>query len=80
MNIIEIRFKWKKSARDQDSNEADTDTKQLSGGEKTFTTLALLIAIGQVMETPFRVMDEFDVFMDNGKYRLGGNVCSAYTR
>ena len=64
---IEIRFRWKKSARQSGEIDGVTDTMQLSGGEKTFTTLALLIAIGQVMETPFRVMDEFDVFMDPGK-------------
>ena len=27
-------------------------------------TIALLIAIGEMLETPFRVMDEFDVFLD----------------
>ena len=26
-------------------------------------TLALLLAIGEAIETPFRVMDEFDVFL-----------------
>ena len=36
----------------------------MSGGERSFTTLALLLAIGESLETPFRVMDEFDVFLD----------------
>lgn len=27
-------------------------------------TIALLLAIGEMLETPFRVMDEFDVFLD----------------
>lgn len=26
-------------------------------------TLALLLAIGEAIETPFRVMDEFDMFL-----------------
>ena len=35
-----------------------------SGGERSYTTIALLIALGEYLETPFRVMDEFDVFLD----------------
>ena len=38
--------------------------KALSGGERSFATLSLLLAIGESLETPFRVMDEFDVFLD----------------
>lgn len=40
------------------------DVKALSGGERSFTTLSLLLALGENLETPFRVMDEFDVFLD----------------
>jgi structural maintenance of chromosomes protein 6 len=38
--------------------------KLLSGGERSYATLSLLIALGEAVECPFRVMDEFDVFMD----------------
>nr|CCA25982.1 structural maintenance of chromosomes protein 6 puta [Albugo laibachii Nc14] len=41
-----------------------TDMKELSGGERSYTQISLLIALGQCIECPFRVMDEFDVFMD----------------
>mmetsp|Transcript_13448 Transcript_13448/g.16929 ORF Transcript_13448/g.16929 Transcript_13448/m.16929 type:complete len:877 (+) Transcript_13448:605-3235(+) len=40
------------------------DVKALSGGERSYTTLSLLLALGENLETPFRVMDEFDVFLD----------------
>lgn len=50
--------------KDIDDTTETRDVKALSGGERSFTTLALLIALGENLETPFRVMDEFDVFLD----------------
>ena len=47
-----------------DEKSQTKDVKALSGGERSFATLSLLLAIGESLETPFRVMDEFDVFMD----------------
>ncbi|KAH9251522.1 hypothetical protein BASA81_010553 [Batrachochytrium salamandrivorans] len=41
-----------------------SDVKSLSGGERSMTTLALLLAMGRNVASPLRVMDEFDVFMD----------------
>ncbi|KAL4424708.1 hypothetical protein ABPG77_000051 [Micractinium sp. CCAP 211/92] len=40
------------------------DLKQLSGGERSYTTVAFTLALGAQTEMPFRAMDEFDVFMD----------------
>jgi chromosome segregation ATPase len=48
----------------KDSSTKTNDVKALSGGEKSFTTLSLLLALGESLETPFRIMDEFDVFLD----------------
>ena len=39
------------------------DLRGLSGGERSYTTIAFLLALGHSTESPFRVMDEFDVFM-----------------
>jgi len=48
----------------RDSNSQQKDVKGLSGGERSYTTIALLLALGESLETPFRVLDEFDVFLD----------------
>ena len=50
---------------DSGSGREVTNTRTLSGGEKSFTTLALLLALGQVTQVPFAVFDEIDVFMDD---------------
>lgn len=40
------------------------DTRGLSGGERSFSTLCFALALHQMTEASFRAMDEFDVFMD----------------
>ena len=40
------------------------DVAALSGGEKSLTLLVLLSAIAKVSNSPFRIIDEFDVFQD----------------
>jgi chromosome segregation ATPase len=47
------------------------NTKTLSGGERSYSTLAFTLALGKSNESPFRAMDEFDVFMDAVNRRIG---------
>ncbi|RUS16430.1 hypothetical protein BC937DRAFT_91201 [Endogone sp. FLAS-F59071] len=60
------RLKIKITSGDADQKHVtrDKDPKSLSGGEKSFSTLCLLLSIWASVASPIRCLDEFDVFMD----------------
>lgn len=52
----------------------------LSGGERSFTTVAFILALGEWTESPFRAMDEFDVFMDAINRRIATQTLLEFAR
>jgi len=57
-----------------------TDTRSLSGGERSYSTLALNLALGDESDSPFRAMDEFDVFMDAVNRKVSIDALLAFAR
>lgn len=53
-----------------DKRIPNADTSTLSGGERSFSTVCLLLSLWDIMESPFKAMDEFDVFMDPVNRRI----------
>jgi structural maintenance of chromosomes protein 6 len=47
------------------ANAKGRQTKTLSGGEKSYASICMLLAIWEAMGSSIRCLDEFDVFMDN---------------
>lgn len=61
-------------------NKRFRDMDQLSGGEKTVASLALLFAVHSVQPSPFFVLDEVDAALDNANVvRVADYICQHKT-
>ena len=55
---------------DADGDSGRVPVKQLSGGERSYSTLCLLLALKEATQSPFLALDEVDVFMDERNRRV----------
>jgi chromosome segregation ATPase len=55
-------------------SSAGRSTKTLSGGEKSFSSICMLLSIWEAIASPIRCLDEFDVFMDNVNRAISTNM------
>ncbi|KAF4985391.1 hypothetical protein FDECE_16589 [Fusarium decemcellulare] len=53
---------------------AGRNTKTLSGGEKSFSSICMLLSVWEAIGSPIRCLDEFDVFMDNVNRAISTNM------
>ncbi|CAJ0578254.1 unnamed protein product, partial [Mesorhabditis spiculigera] len=56
--------------RPRGDNQRIKDPKSLSGGERSYLTAAFIMSLWRIVDSPFRCMDEFDVFMDSANRKL----------
>ncbi|KAJ1627955.1 P-loop containing nucleoside triphosphate hydrolase protein [Pavlovales sp. CCMP2436] len=64
--IIKSTLKLNVQTNSQDASSNRTqNVATLSGGVRSFTTMAFQVALWKFVSVPFRSMDEFDVFMDD---------------
>lgn len=43
--------------------DEEGDMRSLSGGERSFSTVCFMLSLWEITESPFRCLDEFDVYM-----------------
>ena len=70
-----VRTQTNSGQREDDVHDSGTvSVKQLSGGERSYSTLCLLLGLKDAANYPFLALDEVDVFMDERNRRVALKV------
>lgn len=77
---LEISVRIGEKSQNRQGSGVIKDLKQLSGGERSFATVAFALALGGETDTPFRAMDEFDVFMDSVNRKIAMENLLSFAR
>lgn len=60
--------------------DVDRSLKSLSGGERSYTMISMILAFWEPMSPPFRILDEFDVFMDSVNRKIAVQNIIAFAK
>ncbi|XP_043262042.1 structural maintenance of chromosomes protein 6 [Colletes gigas] len=63
-----------------DSKKTKNDARSLSGGERSYSTVAFILALWDCTGLPFYFLDEFDVFMDKVNRRVIMDILLDHTK
>ncbi|XP_011701842.1 PREDICTED: structural maintenance of chromosomes protein 6 [Wasmannia auropunctata] len=64
----------------RDDKKTGNDTRSLSGGERSYSTVAFILALWDCIQLPFYFLDEFDVFMDKVNRRVVMDILLDHTK
>lgn len=65
---------------ENDTKRLTNDARSLSGGERSYSTVAFILALWDCTGLPFYFLDEFDVFMDKVNRRVIMDILLDHTR
>lgn len=69
-NTEESTLELKVIPRDKDQTNTASSTNSLSGGERSYVTVSLLISLWKCVDHPFYFLDEYDVFTVSNQLKV----------